>query len=162
MIVYMMQHGLALDVSVDPEEGLSPEGKESVRMSAKGLKKMKVTFEALIASPKKRSIETAQIVAEELQLAKEKIIVTESAKAMAPALGLLHELEHLAPKKSFFIAGHLPNLIETASFLLLENAKLNIAIVNAGVLRIDTDDLLSHEGRLKWYLTPDQLRYIYE
>lgn len=161
MIIYMMQHGVALDVSQDVDEGLSLIGEESIAMSAKGLKKIGIFFDALIASPKKRSLQTAQIIARELDFPKEEILITDDAKPAGRALDLLHYIERLGVG-SVFIAGHLPNLVETSSFLLSDRGKVKIGIVNGSCMRIDTDDLFSHEGVLKWYLTPAQLKMIYE
>ena len=161
MIIYMMQHGLALDVSQDLEEGLSLIGKECIEMSGRGLRKIGIFFDGMVASPKKRSIQTAQIIAEEFGFSKEAIQITESAKPSGKAQDLLQFIDKLGVK-SVFIAGHLPSLMETASFLLSDRGKVQIAIVNGGCLRLDTEDLFSHEGKLKWYLTPEQLKMIYE
>ena len=65
MEIYLMQHGPALPKDQDPEEGLNPEGKERIHASGQALKKMGVTFDAILSSPKKRSKQTAAIVAEE-------------------------------------------------------------------------------------------------
>ena len=66
MEIYLMQHGQALPKEQDPEEGLSAEGEERIRASARGLKKMGAAFDVILCSPKKRSRQTATIVAEEL------------------------------------------------------------------------------------------------
>ena len=65
MEVYLMQHGPALPKEQDPEEGLGPEGQERIHTSGQALRKMGVNFDAILCSPKKRSQQTAAIVAEE-------------------------------------------------------------------------------------------------
>jgi phosphohistidine phosphatase len=64
MELYLMQHGPNLSKDEDPEEPLSPDGKKQILKAAKAIKKMGLQFDVVIASPKKRSQQTAEIVAE--------------------------------------------------------------------------------------------------
>ncbi len=84
MEIYLMQHGSALPKEQDPEEGLSPDGEARIHASGKALKKMGIKFDAILSSPKKRSKQTASIVAEEIGFPTEKIVATEKVKAMTP------------------------------------------------------------------------------
>jgi len=58
------------------------------------------------------------------------------------------------------IVGHLPSVGEVASSLLTEGSKATIAFEMGGCCRIDVEELPTHAGQLKWYLTPDQLELI--
>ena len=134
MKIYLMQHGIANPKEIDIEEGLSEKGASIIKTSAKALNRMKVQFEAILCSPKKRSRETAQIVAEEFNFPLNKIIETEKIKAMMPAE---ESLEVILNYESVFIAGHLPSLQEIASYLLYPTSKVLIDFINGGCSRID-------------------------
>ncbi len=160
MELYLMQHGSALPKEQDPDEGLSPEGEAGIHTSGKALNKMGINFDAILSSPKKRSKQTAAIVAEELGFPSEKIIETEKVKAMTPPDETITFLGDYTTCKRVLVAGHLPSLAEIASSLLTEGSKATIAFERGGCCRIDVEGLPTHSGQLKWYLTPDQLKLI--
>jgi len=160
MEIYLMQHGPALPKEQDPEEGLSPEGKERIHASGQALKKMAITFDVILSSPKKRSKETAAIVAEEVGFPVGKIIETTNVKAMTPPDETVQALSELSGAERVLIAGHLPSVAEVASFLLTEGSKAAVQFEMGGCCRIDVENLPTHSGRLQWYLTPAQLKLI--
>ena len=160
MELYLMQHGANLGKEVDPEEPLSPEGREQIRASAKALDILGVRLNAIVASPKKRSRESAMLVAERLGFPKDAIRVTETVKPMAPPDETVRYLQQGGAVGALLIVGHLPSLSEIASFLLTEGSKANVTFARGGVARIDVDVLPTHAGRLQWLLTPRQLKLI--
>jgi len=157
MEIYLMQHGPALPKEQDPEEGLSPNGMERIHASGKALKKMGVSFDVILSSPKKRSKQTASIVAEEVGFPSDTIIQTEKVKALTPPVETIAILAEYSGKQRILIAGHLPSVAEVASLLLTKGPKVTIEFEKGGCCRIDVEDLSIHAGRLKWYLTPEQL-----
>jgi len=160
MEIYLMQHGSYLAKEQDPDEGLSPEGDARIHASGKALKKMGISFDVILASPKKRSAQTAAIVAEEVGFPPEKIMESEKVKAMTPPEETVTVLREYGANKKVLIAGHLPSLAEVTSSLLTEGSHATIAFARGGCCRIDVQDLPTHSGHLKWYLTPEQLNLI--
>jgi len=160
MEIYLMQHGPYLHKEQDPDEGLGPEGDARIHASGKALKKMGITFDVILASPKKRSRQTAAIVAEEVGFPPEKIMETEKVKAMTPPEETITVLREYGANTKVLIAGHLPSLAEVASSLLTEGSHATIAFERGGCCRIDVQDLPTHSGHLRWYLTPEQLKLI--
>ncbi len=160
MEIYLMQHGPALPKEQDPDEGLSPAGEARIHASGKALKKMGVTFDVILSSPKKRSRQTAAIVAEEVGFPPEKIMDNEKVKAMTPHEETIKTLTEHAGKERILIAGHLPSVAEVASFLLTEGSKAAVEFEMGGCCRIDVEDLPTHSGHLRWYITPEQLKLI--
>ncbi len=160
MEIYLMQHGPALPKDQDPEEGLNPEGEARIHSSGQALKKMGVAFDAILSSPKKRSRQTAAIVAEEVGFPLEKIVETKQVKAMTPPEETVQVLSELSGAARILIAGHLPSVAEVASFLVTEGSKATVQFEMGGCCRIDVEELPTHSGRLRWYLLPDQLRLI--
>jgi phosphohistidine phosphatase len=160
MEIYLMQHGPYLPKEQDLDEGLSPEGDARIHASGKALKKMGITLDVILASPKKRSAQTAAIVAEEVGFPPEKIMESEKVKAMTPPEETVTVLREYGANKKVLIAGHLPSLAEVASTLLTEGSHATIAFERGGCCRIDVQDLPTHSGHLRWYLTPEQLKLI--
>ena len=162
MEIYLMQHGHALPEEQDPEEGLSPDGKAGIHTSGKALKKMGITFDVILSSPKKRSKQTASIVAEEVGFPLDRIIQTDKVKAMTQPEETIKTLAEYAGNQSILIAGHLPSVAEVASYLLTKDSKVTIEFERGGCCRIDVEDLSTQagQGHLKWYLTPGQLALI--
>ena len=118
MEIYLMQHGSALPKEQDPEESLSPDGKAQIHASGKALKKIGITFDVILSSPKKRSQQTASIVAEEVGFPPDKIIQTEKVKALTHPKETLTIVAEYSGNRRILIAGHLPSVAEVASFLL--------------------------------------------
>lgn len=159
MEIYMMQHGDALPKDKDPERGLSPEGENQIRLSAKALKRLQVHFDLVISSPKKRARQTAQIVARELDYPEDQIEVTETLEPLSPAIETISYLKSFTVKEHILLAGHLPSLAEVASDLMNET-HISIQFEMGGVCRIDVEKLPTHKGKLRWYLTPEHLRLL--
>ena len=157
MEIYLMQHGPNLSKDVDPEESLSPAGEDQVSKAAQAIKKMGLSFDVIIASPKKRSKQTAAIVAEAIGFPLDSIVETEQVKAMTPAEDTISYLKQFEGKKSLLLAGHLPSLAEVASALLTSGSRATVEFERGGIGRIDVESLPTSEGKLRWYLIPDQL-----
>ena len=160
MEIYLMQHGPAMPKDQDPDEGLSPEGKDRIHAGGQALKKMGVTFDAILSSPKKRSRQTAAIVAEEVGFPVERIVETKKVKAMTPPEETVQALSELSGAERVLIAGHLPSVAELASFLLTEGSKATVQFEMGGCCLIEVDELPTHSGRLRWYLAPSQLKLV--
>lgn len=64
MKLYLMRHGEALSPQVDPERGLTENGKQKVTDVANYLKQKMLNFKHIIHSKKKRARETAHIMAD--------------------------------------------------------------------------------------------------
>ncbi len=71
-IVYFVRHGESLlneqGIRQGREGGLSQKGKSQVRATAEGLAHEKIHFDAIISSPYERTVETAHIIAERLNM----------------------------------------------------------------------------------------------
>ena len=160
MEIYLMQHGQALPKDQDPEEGLSEEGEAEIRLTARAFKVFHVDFDAILSSPKKRSKQTAAIVAEEIGFPTENIQETEKVKAKTPAEETVRALADLSGRKRVLVAGHLPSVAAVASYLLTEGSKANIAFENGGCCCIEVDELPTHSGRLQWLVKASQIEVL--
>lgn len=66
MKLYLMRHGEALSLQIDPERGLTDNGKLKIKQVATHLQKSNVSFEQVFHSKKKRARETAEIMLDTL------------------------------------------------------------------------------------------------
>jgi phosphohistidine phosphatase len=160
MEIYLMQHGPNLAKDVDPEEGLSPEGETQIATAGQAMRRMGLHIEVIIASTKKRSWQTAAIIAKELGVPPGEIVRTDLVKPLAPPEETVRFLTQYASAKSLLVSGHLPSLAEVASTLLTAGSKASIRFERGGLVRIDVDSLPTHEGSLRWYVTPQHLALI--
>ena len=160
MQIYLMQHGDCLTEEEDPQQPLSPEGRQSLEKIAKALERMGLTVDKIVTSPKERARQTAEIVAPAVGVSGDAILKTELVKAMTPPALTVKYLEQLAQFGSVLVVGHLPSLAGVASSLLTEGAGAAIQFERGGLGRIDVESLPTHEGRLRWYMTPGMLELI--
>ena len=158
--IYFMQHGPCLPKEQDPEQPLSPEGEELIQKVSLAIAKMKLKFDIILASTKKRSLQTATLVAKTTGYAPGKIIESALLKPMAPTDETINFLKQFEQKNSILLVGHLPSLAELVSFLLLESGKLNLRFEMGGFGRIDVPSLPTREGELRWYVVPEHLKLI--
>ena len=160
MEIYLMQHGDYVSKEQDPEESLSPEGKDKMNKIAQALTRIDIKIDQIITSPKKRARETAEIVATSVGSSPEKIVETPLVKALTPPQETIEYLGQFAHLKSLLIVGHLPSLARITSYLLMDGSQEMIHFERGGIARIDVESLPTRAGQLRWYLTPELLGLI--
>lgn len=155
MLIHLMQHGACLSKELDETQPLSPVGREMVEKAGMGAAVLGLHFELIVASPKVRSLQTAQIMAEHTGYPVSRIEQTETVKAMAQPQASIDFIKEYQGLESVLIAGHLPSLAKVASTLLTGDLSLSINIENAGLMQIALPP--KGNGVLNWYLSPAQL-----
>ena len=158
MLIHLMQHGACLPEELDPNQPLSPVGREAVAKTARAAAILGLRFELVIASPKQRSRQTAEIMAEATGYPVTRIQVTEAAKAMAKPQATIDFIREYQGLDSVLLAGHLPSLAKLASTLLSGGQELALRVENGGLMQIDLP--AKGHGVLNWHLTPAQLALI--
>ena len=135
MKLYLVQHGKAVDKSVDPERPLSAEGADEVDSIADFLAPRNLAIGKVWHSGKTRALQTAQLLAKYLACD----ITLEQHDGLAPnddVKPVAHELAGMP--SDVMIVGHLPFMSKLASLLLTGAETRNvIKFVNAGVLCLD-------------------------
>jgi phosphohistidine phosphatase len=157
-----MQHGQALSEEIDPQRHLSPEGRAQIEKTSIALKRMGVSFDLFLSSPKARARESAEIVVDILSYPLNEIEVTDALNPNSPPENLIHFLSGFKDRERVLIAGHLPSLHSIALWLLCETCKMNVKFEMGGILRIDVERLPTHDGVLRYYLLPEHLNIISE
>jgi phosphohistidine phosphatase len=160
MILYLIRHGIAID-RTDPEappeaeRPLTARGVQKTRAAALGFTEAGVKPEILITSPYVRAAQTAEIFAEALGFAPEKIRVSEALKPAANPAEILKEIGHLKAKEVACF-GHAPHLDLTISQLAGARGPFT-ELKKAGVCCFEQVQPRDR-WRLRWILTPKILR----
>lgn len=162
MDLYIVRHGIAIDredpkCPADSERYLTEEGIEKTRQVAKGVVALGATADLLISSPYVRAMQTAEVFAEALGQAKEKIRQTESLLPGCDPLALFRELAREKQASSVFCFGHAPQLDEVVAYALGSKRVLTV-LKKVGVALIELKKVSPPEGTLTWLGTPKMLR----
>jgi len=152
MELYLMQHGQAVAKEENPDRPLSKQGIAGIQASAAAMKRLGIKIDLVICSPKKRSFQTAALVAEGINYPYSDILKSEAVKATAPASESIDLLKSYADCSAILITGHLPSLSEIASAFLANGSPVRIRFDNGGLCRIDVAEFPSLRGELAYYL----------
>jgi phosphohistidine phosphatase len=110
--LYFLRHAVAVksgfEGHTDEERPLTAQGREKMISAVRGMKKLKITLDALWTSPLIRAVQTAEIVQEHLSFNSEIVI----EKLLLPGGSLEELLKKLKPwdEKSVMVVGHEPTL----------------------------------------------------
>jgi phosphohistidine phosphatase len=150
MPIYLVQHGKSRSKDLDPERGLSDEGRAETEKMAELAGSYGLHVSAIKHSGKKRALQTAGIF----------------AKALRPEDGIA-ELKGINPMddpavlggvietaRDWMIVGHLPFLARLVSYLIIGSTEKPVfQFQNSGIVCLDRDP---DEGDwiIKWALIP--------
>jgi phosphohistidine phosphatase len=161
MILYLMRHANAglrrPNPSLDAKRALVKDGKDQCVLMARTLSSLKVQIDAVVSSPLKRALQTAQFVATELGH-EAKI---EISPALAPD-GQYADFQALLAKYSgsegVLAVGHNPNIVQFLGKLVTGNGGASLRLRKGAIARIDLD---RHPAQLQWLIDPRLARNIY-
>jgi phosphohistidine phosphatase len=164
MILYLVRHGIAVD-RTDPksppeaERPLTAKGVQKTRSAALGLRALGAKPDTLITSPFVRAAQTAEIFAEALSFAPEKIRISDLLKPAENPADIVKELGRAKAKEAACF-GHAPHLDLLIAHLAGARAPFT-ELKKAGVACFEQE---SAQGRwhLHWILTPKFLRHLGE
>ena len=150
MALYLVQHGKNLSKDQDPDKGLSDEGKETTRRMATVANGYQVSVAQILHSGKKRSRETAEIIAEVLR-PEQGMSATDGLNPMddVPAFK-----NHLDLARNVMLVGHLPFLERLIGLLVCGDPDRTVfKLQNSGILCIDRVLDIDH-AVIRWALMP--------
>ena len=162
MQLYIVRHGIAVERE-DPkcpseaERYLTEEGVEKTKQVAKGAAALGATADLLLSSPYVRAMQTAELFADALDYAKQKIRRTDLLLPGADAQLLFRELAKDKQASSVFVFGHAPQLDELIAAVLGSKRQVT-ALKKAGVALLELKKVSPPMGELVWLGTPKMLR----
>lgn len=155
MKLYFLRHGEANWEHwerPDEERPLTKKGRKEVEQIARALKALKVRPQEILTSPLPRAQDTAQIVAQQLDI---ECVVS---PLLAPGFGL-HSLRQLLtdlPDKDLLLVGHEPDF----SLALSQVTGGSVRMAKAGLARVDLENVADLRGELVWLVPPKILKEI--
>jgi len=148
MKLYLVQHGQAVDKSIDPDRPLSDEGRKDVQTMADFLKTADVRPKLFFHSGKTRAQQTAEILASALKDAKPKFLQDiKPNDPLKPACGVINGLSD-----DTMIVGHLPYMQRMVSFLLNINENAGYHFLPGSVVCLNN---IGDSWEMEWMVRPD-------
>ena len=162
MQLYIVRHGIAIDrqdpkCPPDPERYLTEEGLAKTKAVAKGLASFRVSPALFLTSPYTRAVQTAEVFADALDYARQKIRRSELLLPGAEPTLLFRELAREKQASSIFLFGHAPHLDELIA-TAVGSKKHVTTLKKAGVALIELKRISPPAGVLAWLATPKMLR----
>lgn len=148
MSLLLVQHGKSLPKEVDPEQGLSDEGRAETGEIASAAGKHGVRIARIVQSGKKRAAQTAEIFASTLQPPGG----VQKDNGLNPLDDVAAFAEKIAASEDLMLVGHLPFMERLASFLITGTAdKPVIRFQNSGIVCLVKD---ADHWTIRWTLFP--------
>jgi len=156
MQLYFLRHGTAEERAFgkdDSQRQLTPQGRAEMRSIAKGLARLNLKVDTILSSPLARALQTAQIVAEALDL-NDHLIVDRRLGGGCDLDELSEVLREHSPGERVMLVGHNPDFSELVGELA---GGMAVELKKGGLARVDTETVAPGRGILIWLLTPKHL-----
>jgi phosphohistidine phosphatase len=161
MILYLMRHADAgvprENPALDAKRALTKLGKEQCSLMASLLNALDAQFDAILSSPLKRSMQTAQFVGTEMGF--------EGSVEASPALGpegsyaQFHALlTQYADHEGVLAVGHNPNLFKFLGRMVSSTGSAAIRMRKGSVAKVD---MFRRPPLLQWLIDPRMARSFY-
>ena len=169
MNLYVLRHASAgtrrANPALDLRRPLDKQGKKDCLLLGNTLSSMKVSFDLVVSSPLKRSLQTASLVGTETGY-EQKILLSD---ALAPAATFQHFQKLLGEctgYESVLVVGHSPNLVQFLGLLMQpagagEDCTKRPAAVRLRKGAIARVSLERGAAALQWMLDPRVIRTLY-
>jgi phosphohistidine phosphatase len=162
----LIRHGAAEDReefaktgAPDEQRPLTGEGRKKMKRVARGLAEIVDQIDLIASSPLTRALQTAEIVGKEF-----KSSASTSIGALEPEQSydaFLEWLRRLDDVETVAAVGHEPHLSGLASWLLTSGENALFEFKKGGMCLLEFDSVVDRgAARLRWLLTPSQLRAI--
>jgi len=153
MKLYLVQHAKASSKQVDPERSLTEEGRRDIQKVAAFIKPLNLCVDYLWHSGKKRTAQTAEILAEVVKVNKASI----ARDGLGPNDDVTVLRSELASAgQDVMIVGHLPFLSKLTSLLLVGSESANMAAFKNGSI-VCLKRCEDNQYQIDWMVTPELL-----
>ncbi len=163
MRLYLVRHGIAeppgdANHYQDFRRSLTPEGAKKMREVTVGLKGLGIAIDWVASSPLIRAKETAEIIAEVLDL-KEPVEYWDELTPDALAQQTVARLQGCEGRDSVALVGHQPHLGYLAALLIFGQDSVSLDLKKGGICCIEVEQFpIQPPLPLVWWLPPKILR----
>lgn len=150
MKLYLVQHARAASEQVDPQRGLTEEGRGEIEKVAAFIKPLNLCVDYLWHSGKKRAEQTAEILAESIKI---KILTIHDGLGPNDDVKVFKN-EVVSAGSDIMVVGHLPFLSKLASLLLAGAESANtVAFKNGGIVCLKYSE--ENQWQIDWVVIPE-------
>ncbi len=160
MALFLVQHGLSASKDVDPEKGLTSQGKVETERIAQVAKGYGVRVDKIVHSGKRRAHQTANIYHDTLS--------SEAPLEVVSGINPLDDVQAFAKtinaRSNLMVVGHMPFMQRLLSLLTTGSDEIRVyQFQNSGLVCLDTneesdgtlDTLDTLDWFIKWTLNPN-------
>jgi phosphohistidine phosphatase len=151
MAIYLVRHGKNLSVAVDPDKGLSEEGRKEVERVAAAAKRRGLDVASIKHSDKKRAMQTAEVL--------EAVLSSREGIQEMSGLGPNDDVSGLAATmdqyENTMFVGHLPFMERLVAYLIGGLPGKPVLRFQNGQMVCLEKDRQSRSWIVRWVLTPD-------
>jgi len=163
MNLFILRHGLAVEPGTagfakDSDRPLTPKGERKLWKIAEAMEDLEIGLDWILSSPYLRARQTAEIVAEALDL-KKKLELCEALTPGGNPARLIEAINGQKPSpENLLLVGHEPYLSELISMLISGSSDIPITMKKAGLCKLAVESLRHGQcATLEWLLTPKQM-----
>ena len=164
MNLYLMRHAIAAELEENTEDNQRPLteiGRKKLGKIARNLEKLDLKFDVILTSPYLRACQTADVVADALDIKSKNVVETENLTPLGFAEKLVEEINAREPVENMLIVGHEPFLSQLIGTLVAGDVSLSIDMKKAGLCKLSIEQLTYGRcATFEWLLTPAQLTAI--
>ena len=136
MALYLVQHGKSLPNDLDPDQGLSDEGRAEAQRIADVARGYGVPVGQIRHSTKTRAQQTAAI----FQAALKPKVLMEEVEGLKPLDDVKSMAEKIRGEKNLMLVGHLPFMERLTAFLITGSTDMRVfKFQNGGMVCLDSD-----------------------
>lgn len=147
MALFLVQHGISAARDIDPEKGLTEQGKSETERIAQVAGSYGIPVERIVHSDKKRAIQTAAIFQEHLSLKAS----PETISGIHPQDDVRVFARKIHPESNLMVVGHMPFLQRLVSYLTTGSEDIKVyQFQNSGVVCLDADK--GSDGKADWFI----------
>ena len=164
MNLFLLRHGIAEERDTpgfqnDFARPLTAKGKRQLRQTCAAMRKMKIDFDLILASPLVRAKQTAKIAAKELERQR-RLEFSDALKPGGDAKKLVQKIyAHKPAAASVLLVGHEPDLSRLVSLLVSGKLDLSLDFKKGGLAKLEAAKLRAGKcATLAWLLTPKQMK----
>jgi phosphohistidine phosphatase len=153
MKLYLVQHAKAAPKQVDPQRSLTEDGRRDMQKVTAFIKPLNLSVNFLWHSGKKRAVQTAEALAEVIEIKQAEI----ARDGLAPNDDVTVLRDELASaRQDVMIVGHLPFLSKLASLLLAGSESTEaVAFKQGGIVCLSCSE--TNQWQIDWMVTPELL-----
>lgn len=155
--IYLLRHGIAEDGGpevADHDRALTEEGWRRLRKAAPAWRRLVPTPAALLVSPLRRALQTAEVFAEAVDFTGELQVVDALVPHGAPAVVLsMLEAEALSHTRSAALIGHEPHLGYLLGVLLTGHPRQSVPLKKGMLVGVETESSASMIATLRFALS---------